>query len=173
MGGASKVTYVKKKKKYRLTAKFYCWIFLFGIIGVLSVNLNHFINSQTIPNFHGWTAEEVMEYDEKNENITVIYDLVYSYDILQNRVMDQSIKPRTMIGKDPLVITVTVSKGAPVMEDFTGESVTRLIDFANEHNVTVVSDHESSARHLGIVTSQSILMGEMLKKDAKIKITLE
>ena len=64
-----------------------------------------------------------MAYDKEHENITVIYELVYSYDILQNRVMEQSIKPRTVIGKDPLVLTVTVSKGAPVMDDFTGKSV--------------------------------------------------
>lgn len=165
----------KKRKKYRLNAKFYCWIFLFGIIGALIFNVKYSIQSNTLPNFHGWSAEEVMKYDQQHESITVIYELVYSYDILQNRVMEQSIKPRTMIGKDPLVLTVTVSKGAPVMDDFTGKSMTQLMEFANEHNLTVVSDGVSEGmetRSGNQVTSQSILMGETLKKGEKIEVTL-
>ena len=119
------------------------WIFFFGIIGTLIFNVKYSIQSNTLPNFHGWSAEEVMAYDKEHENITVIYELVYSYDILQNRVMEQSIKPRTVIGKDPLVLTVTVSKGAPVMDDFTGKSVSKLMEFANEHDLIVVSTEGS------------------------------
>ncbi|MFR9295695.1 MAG: PASTA domain-containing protein, partial [Turicibacter sanguinis] len=133
------------------------------------------IQSNTLPNFHGWSAEEVMAYDKEHENITVIYELVYSYDILQNRVMEQSIKPRTVIGKDPLVLTVTVSKGAPVMDDFTGKSVSKLMEFANEHDLIVVSTEgsdEVEKRSGNQVISQSVLMGETLKKGEKIQVTL-
>ena len=165
----------KKRNKYRLNAKFYCWIFLFGIIGTLIFNVKYSIQSNTLPNFHGWSAEEVMAYDKEHENITVIYELVYSYDILQNRVMEQSIKPRTVIGKDPLVLTVTVSKGAPVMDDFTGKSVSKLMEFANEHDLIVVSTEgsdEVEKRSGNQVISQSVLMGETLKKGEKIQVTL-
>ena len=105
----------------------------------------------------------------------MIYELVYSYDILQNRVMEQSIKPRTVIGKDPLVLTVTVSKGAPVMDDFTGKSVSKLMEFANEHDLIVVSTEgsdEVEKRSGNQVISQSVLMGETLKKGEKIQVTL-
>ncbi|MTL38160.1 PASTA domain-containing protein, partial [Turicibacter sanguinis] len=141
----------------------------------LIFNVKYSIQSNTLPNFHGWSAEEVMAYDKEHENITVIYELVYSYDILQNRVMEQSIKPRTVIGKDPLVLTVTVSKGAPVMDDFTGKSVSKLMEFANEHDLIVVSTEgsdEVEKRSGNQVISQSVLMGETLKKGEKIQVTL-
>lgn len=164
---------IKKRKKYRLNAKFYCWIFIFGILMILSFSIKSAIQFNTVPNFHGWSAESVMKYDKEHENITIIYELVYSYDILQNRVMDQSIKPRTPIGEDPLVLTVTVSKGIPVMDDFTGQSVNQVLEFAEQYNLTVHTlgsgkDGESQ----GVVAAQSIAMGETLSKNSSLEITL-
>lgn len=73
--------------------------FFLGIIGTLIFNVKYSIQSNTLPNFHGWSAEEVMAYDKEHENITVIYELVYSYDILQNRVMEQPLNQELSLEK--------------------------------------------------------------------------
>lgn len=163
----------KKKKKYRLNAKFYCWIFIFSIIGMLGYGLKSIIQFNTIPNFYGWSADQVMKFDEKHENITVIYELVYSYDILQNCVIEQSIKPRTKIGQDPLVLTVTVSKGNPVMDDITGQSIGQVLEFANQFDLEIESDSLPKTRdEKGVVETQSIAMGQTLDKNSILTITL-
>lgn len=158
----------RKRKKYRLNARFYCLIFGLCTIVALIINIKSTLEFNTIPNFHGWSADEVMKYDQKHENISVIYELAYSYDVLQNRVMEQSIKPRTKVGDDPLILTVYVSKGYPVMEDFTGKSLSKLNEFANLYGLTV----ESSAED-GIIGTQSVLAGELLTKGMVISVTVK
>lgn len=163
----------KKKKKYRLNAKFYCWIFTFSIIVMLGYGIKSIIQFNTIPNFYGWTADEVMKFHEKHENITVIYELVYSYDILQNRVMEQSIKPRTKVGQDPLVLTVTVSKGSPVMDDLTGQSIGQVLEFATQLDLDIDANVINKSREgNGVVATQSIAMGQTLDKNSILTVTL-
>ena len=156
----------KKRKKYRLNARFYCLVFGICTVVALTINIKSTLEFNTIPNFHGWSADEVMKYDEKHENISVIYELVYSYDVLQNCVMEQSIKPRTKIGDDPLILTVYVSKGYPMMEDFVGKRLSELNEFANLYDLTVESSEEE-----GIIERQSVLAGELLTKGMVVSVT--
>lgn len=158
----------KKRKKYRLNTRFYCWILGLALVIASIINIKSTLETNTIPNFHGWTAEEVMEYDESHENISVIYELAYSYDVLQNHVMEQSIKPRTPIGAEPLILTVQVSKGYPLMEDFTGKSFSELEEFASKYELKV----EAIAQD-GVIETQSILVGEPLTKGMVIKVTVK
>ena len=141
----------KKRKKYRLNARFYCWIFGLSIAIALVINAKSTLKLNTIPNFHGWPADEVMKYDESHENISIIYELAYSYDVLQNCVMEQSIKPRTKIGDDPLILTLQVSKG-----------------FADLYDLKIESQAEE-----GIIETQSVLAGELLTKGMAVSVTIK
>lgn len=158
----------KKRKKYRLNARFYCWIFGLCIAVAFIINTKTTLELNTIPNFHGWTADDVMKYDESHDNISIIYELVYSYDVLQNRVMNQSVKPRTKIGDDPLILTVQVSKGYPIMEDFTGKSLNELHTFAELYGLKIEAQAEG-----GIIETQSILAGELLTKGMVVSVTFQ
>ena len=158
----------KKRKKYRLNARFYCWIFGLSIAIALVINAKSTLKLHTIPNFHGWPADEVMKYDESHENISIIYELAYSYDVLQNCVMEQSIKPRTKIGDDPLILTLQVSKGFPVMEDFTGKTLMELKEFADLYDLKIESQAEE-----GIIETQSVLAGELLTKGMAVSVTIK
>ena len=158
----------KKRKKYRLNARFYCWVLGLCLVITCIINIKATLETNSIPNFHGWTAEDVMKYDESHENISIIYELAYSYDVLQNCVMEQSIKPRTPIGTDPLILTIQVSKGYPLMEDFTGKSLNDLKEFADKYELKV----EASAGE-GTIEIQSILVGEPLIKGMTVKVTVK
>jgi len=158
----------KKRKKYRLNTRFYCWIFGLCLVIACIINIKTTLETNSIPNFHVWMAEDVMKYDESHENISIIYELAYSYDVLQNCVMEQSIKPRTPIGADPLILTIQVSKGYPLMEDFTGKSLSDLKEFADKYELKV----EASAQE-GTIETQSILVGEPLTKGMTVKVTVK
>lgn len=157
----------KKRKKYKLNARFYCWILGVLLMAAFIMNSKSLIPMNTIPNFHGWSAEEVMKYDERHDNISVIYELSYSYDVLQNCVMNQSIKPRTKMGDDPLILTLQISKGAPVMEDFVGKSLGELKEFAAHYELNLSSSQEE-----GTIESQSVLAGDTLTKGMIVEVKL-
>ena len=157
----------KKRKKYRLNARFYCWILGLFIIVALVINVKMTLELKTIPNFHGWSADEAMKYDESHETISIIYELAYSYDVVQNCVMEQSIKPRTKIGDDPLILTLKVSKGLPIMENFVGKSFSELQEFATLYELKLEPEEAT-----GVIMEQSVLAGELLTKGMNISVTL-
>ncbi|MGL4336850.1 MAG: PASTA domain-containing protein [Turicibacter sp.] len=171
---------IKKRKKYKVNAKFYVWIICFGMFGSLFSQLYHNVQSNVLPNFHGWTAKDLMRYDEQHENIKIKFELVYSYDVLHNRVLSQSVKPKTRLTEDQIELTVQVSKGYPIMIDFTGQDVEKILTFAKLYDIKVT---QSAARSLltteptlentnKIVINQSIVMGETLTKGAEVEIVL-
>ncbi len=158
----------KKRKKYRLNARFYCLMLSLFIIIALVINVGATLRLDTIPNFHGWSTNKVMQYEKEHENILMIYELEYSYDVLQNCVIEQSIKPRTAISNDPLILTLKVSKGRPIMEDFTGKSLEEIEAFADTYALNLKVKGEE-----GAIASQTIQAGEVLSKGMTVTVTLK
>ena len=158
----------KKRKKYRLNARFYCLVLSLGIIVALFMNVSATLRLNTIPNFHGWSTKKVMQYEKDHENILMIYDLEYSYDVIQNCVIEQSIKPRTKISNDPLILTLKVSKGRPIMQDFIGTNLKDVEEFANHYELNLKVKGEE-----GIISSQTIKAGEVLSRGMTLSVTLK
>jgi len=101
----------KKKKKNRLTARFYS---IFLSIGILAV-IGYFFWQRThvqIPNLHGWAATEVMDFGQAH-HITIEFEFVYSHDMAPTLVVSQSIPPGTPITED-MELIVEISKGIEV-----------------------------------------------------------
>ncbi len=113
-----------------------------------------------------WMVDEEGEKD--HENILMIYDLEYSYDVIQNCVIEQSIKPRTKISNDPLILTLKVSKGRPIMEDFIGKNLKDVEEFANHYELNLKVKGEE-----GIISSQTIKAGEVLSRGMTLSVTLK
>ncbi|HAX72706.1 MAG TPA: hypothetical protein DCY20_04215 [Firmicutes bacterium] len=128
----------KKMKKYKLNARFYVWIISLGIVMCTIFQMVMAFQNNAVPNFHGWSAEKVMEYDAKHDAINVTYELVYSYDVLHNRVLSQSVKPSTKYKDEPITVHIQVSKGYPVMADFIGKSMDELLAFAKAYDIKVI-----------------------------------
>lgn len=110
------MTEKKIKKKYRLKLRFYLVVFGFLILGHLGFSFLGRVQADRLPNFHGWLAEEVMEFERQHPNISIIYQLEYSEVIRPTRVFGQSVPPGTRIDETPIVLTVQVSKGIPANE---------------------------------------------------------
>lgn len=103
-----------KTKRYRLKPRFYCLIFSFLITIGLGYNFYGTLNTNELPNFYGWLSEEVMEFEAEHSNISIIYELEYSENVRPARVISQSLQPGIELNDEPIVLTVQVSKGAPV-----------------------------------------------------------
>ena len=100
-----------KKKRYRLKPRFFSILFAISII----INITFFFlrarGDETMPNLHGWSSDDVLVFEEEHDNISIIFELVYSNDVIPTRVVSQSIQPGTNIADTNIVMTVEVSKG--------------------------------------------------------------
>ena len=103
-----------KPKRYRIKPRFYCLILTILILGSLGYRFYDNVNANELPNFYGWLSEDVMEFEEEHSNLSIIYELVYSENVRPARVVSQSVQPGTELNKEPIVLTVQVSKGKPV-----------------------------------------------------------
>ena len=69
--------------------------------------------SNQVPNFHGWTVPDVLEFVGNHENLRVSFELVYSEDMMPARVVGQSYGPGTTMTEGMQVI-IEISKGIEV-----------------------------------------------------------
>jgi len=99
-----------KKKFIRLR------IFSLGLSLAILIAIAFFLlgnGSHHIPNFHGWTVQDVLDFVETNDDLTVRFDLVYSEEMVPARVVSQSYAPGTTI-TEGMRIRVEISKGIEV-----------------------------------------------------------
>jgi len=101
----------RRKRKYRLTARFFSLIFSIAIIVVVSTFFWRRTNVQ-IPNLHGWESTEVMEFGQTH-NISIQFEFVYSTDMAPTLVVNQSVPPGTAI-TEGIELIIEISKGIEV-----------------------------------------------------------
>lgn len=101
----------QKKKKNRLTARFYSILITTGIL--VTIGLFFWQSTQAqIPNLHGWESIEVMSFGQTH-NITLEFEFVYSEDIAPTLVVNQSIPPGAAIVEN-MTLIIEISKGIEV-----------------------------------------------------------
>jgi len=91
-------------------------LFSLGLSLLIVVAIAFFLfgnGSHQIPNFHGWTVEDVLNFAEENEDLTVRFELVYSEAMVPARVVSQSYAPGTSI-RDAMTVTIEISLGIEV-----------------------------------------------------------
>lgn len=70
-------------------------------------------NAGKVPNLHGWTVAEVIEFTDNYPQLTVEFQLNHSEVMLPGRIFSQTIAPGVSIVEDMLLI-VYVSLGVEV-----------------------------------------------------------
>jgi len=99
-----------KKKFIRLRLFSLC----LGLAIMVAIAAFFFGNgSNQLPNFHGWVVQDVLDFIENNENLTVNFELVHSEDMIPARVVSQSYPPGMTI-EESMTITVEISLGIEV-----------------------------------------------------------
>ena len=153
-----------RRKRYKMKPRFgaIMMIFVFGI-SMSSIVVSAF-TKQEVPNFYGWISQDVMDYVEEHRELNITYELVFSYDVLQDCVIAQEI---TSESSDAVELVVYVSKGYPIMESFVGQPVSKLEAFAKEVGLNIKNTENKG----DVVSSQSILWGTTLLKDSTVNIT--
>lgn len=100
---------VKRKKRFR--ARFFSiflTIFICVVIGYFFWQTTH----SQIPNLHGWSSTEVLDFSRENY-INLEIEFIYSNEVAPTLVISQSIPPRTAI-TEGMDLTIEVSKGIEV-----------------------------------------------------------
>jgi len=101
----------KRRKKVRLTARFYTIVSTFFIMVLITLFFWRNPNTQ-IPNLHGWESAAVLEFAREHD-INVEFAFSYSETIAPTLVISQSVVPRTRI-ETGMRLVVEVSKGIEV-----------------------------------------------------------
>ena len=157
------------KKKYKIKPRFFVWI----MIGLFSISLTtacvKTFAPTNVPNFYGWCAEDVIAYNQKNDELSITYELVYSYDILHNHVIKQEVKGQNA---KKTTVVVYVSKGYPLMENFENKTLLELKEFADTTGLQVETNLVDANQN-GTISSQSIPWGSTLLKNSKLEVTIE
>lgn len=112
--GERKIKRRVKKKRIRLKPRFYLIVFLMLLAGATLFHVLTADHQSQMPSMLGWTTDEVLEFESRHPEISIIFDFDYSDQVLPARVMSQSIAPGTTIGPHPLVMQVEISKGTRV-----------------------------------------------------------
>jgi len=100
-----------RKKKTRITARFFLLFFSLVIISVIGYFFWQTTQRQ-LPNLHGWESTAVLDF-ASSHHIDVYFEFIYSNDMAPTRILSQSVPPRTAIAEG-MRLTVEVSKGVEV-----------------------------------------------------------
>jgi len=100
-----------RKKKNRITARFFSLFFSLFIIGAIGYFFWQTTHRQ-IPNLHGWESTEVLDF-ARNHHIEINFEFIYSNDMAPTLVFSQSVPPGTAI-TEGMRLTVEISKGVEV-----------------------------------------------------------
>jgi len=100
-----------RKKKTRITARFFSLFFSLLIIGVVGYFFWQTTQRQ-IPNLHGWESVAVLDF-ARSHHIEVYFEFIYSNEMAPTLVLSQSVSPGVAI-TEGMRLTVEVSKGIEV-----------------------------------------------------------
>ncbi len=157
-----------KRKRYKVKPRFFvCLMLVIFSASVVFSSVKTFMPTH-IPNFYGWSAQDVTSFVSKNRQLAVTYELRYSYDVLQNCVIGQEM---VTSDENKTELIVYVSKGYPLMEDFTNKPVEEFQSFADLVGLTVET-HLETAQSTDQIGSQSIPWGATLLKNSKVEVTV-
>ena len=101
----------KKRRKRRLKPRFFTVIFSI-LIAILLFRFFFGRHQEVVmPNFHGWESVDVMDFVSRYDNVSVIFELVYSSTVPPTRVISQSVQPGVSLSDGDIQLIVEVSKG--------------------------------------------------------------
>ena len=100
-----------RKKKNRITARFFSIIFSISIIAVIGYFFWQSTNPR-MPNLHGWESTEVLNFARVHE-IELEFEFVYSNNMAPTLVISQTIPPGTAI-TEGMLLRIEISKGIEV-----------------------------------------------------------
>lgn len=122
-----------------------------------------------IPDFKTMSVDDATNWIVNN-NLKVEFNEIYDENIETGKIIEQSIEENELVKEDTL-ITLTVSKGQIIMDEFS--SITDFRDWANKYNIKYNESYDySNSITKGEVISYSYNKGDIIDPDGVINVKI-